>query len=165
MRVVLLRHGKAVDGAPTDGLRWLTAEGRAQVQDVGAAFTEAGLRFTDVRTSPLVRAVQTAEIIAAATGYRGEVRVHPTLAPDEGTTAQALAPLDAVDADAALLLVGHEPRVRLMAGNLLGLPGFPSFRTASACLLELVAGGSGARFIGMLDPATRGWQEHLERPG
>ena len=156
MLVLLVRHGAAVDPyqAPVDDLRWLTAEGRARTRAVGRALAvDRGLRFTAMYTSPLVRAVQTTEILAGAQdGFTGPVTVHGALAPERGTTAQALAPLDRHGPDDVVALVGHEPKIRILAGHLAGLGSFPGFRTTQAVLVE-VEDGVG-RFRWTQDPRT-----------
>jgi phosphohistidine phosphatase len=155
MRILLVRHGPAVDpyAAPTDETRWLTDEGRRRVRLVARALADAGLRFTRIYTSPLVRTVQTAELLAAAQpGFDGPIEVHRPLAPEHGSTAQALAPLDRAGEDDVLALVTHEPKVRILAGHLTGLASFPAFRTAAACLV--VHDGTRGRFEWMMDPES-----------
>ena len=66
MRVTLIRHAEAGDDAPRDESRALTVRGRADARRLGRALARRGVRFTLIVTSPLVRAVQTAEIVAAA---------------------------------------------------------------------------------------------------
>lgn len=154
MRVVLVRHAEAVDGheVGSDAVRYLTDNGRRSVRRVGAALVEHGVVPTRIYTSPLVRAVQSAEVLAAAAGLDGPVVVWPALAG--GTTAQALSVLEAPElvADDTVMLVGHEPSIRTMAGHLTGLGRFPGFRTAGACVIRW-DGGRGS-FQWVLDPRT-----------
>jgi len=155
MQVLLLRHSSAIDpyAALHDEVRWLTDEGRARMRRMADALFEVGLRFTVIYTSPLVRAVQTAEILASASpDFHGPVEVHPELAPDFGTTAQALTPLDHADDDDLVVLVGHEPKIRVLTAHLAGLSHMPGFQPGAACLVE-VHGGRGA-FQWMMDPRT-----------
>lgn len=155
MRVVLVRHGEAVDGhqAGSDAVRYLTAAGRRTVRQVGGALAERGIVPTRIYTSPLVRAVQTAEILAGAADLDGPVEVWPPLAG--GTTAQALEILETGVADQpseTVVLVGHEPSMRTMAGHLTGLGRFPGFRTAGACVIDYDAGRGAFQWV--LDPKT-----------
>ncbi|MFW6067745.1 MAG: SixA phosphatase family protein [Myxococcota bacterium] len=156
MRVLLMRHGPAVDPGRTasDSLRWLTQEGRRVVRGVVGALEELGLRWTHVFTSPLPRAVQTAEIVASPPWFDGPVEVNPALAPDDGTAAQVLAPLEAVGDGAFAVIVGHEPRIRVLAGHLLGVDSFPAFRSGGACLVRW-APGAAALFELRMDPDAR----------
>ncbi len=82
MRVTLIRHAEAGDDAPRDESRALTSRGRADARRLGRALARRGVRFTAIVTSPLVRAVQTAEIVAAATEYRGRMTATDLLQPE-----------------------------------------------------------------------------------
>lgn len=155
MRVLLIRHAEAVDmrSAPTDRQRWLTDAGRESMTKVGKALDRLEQSYSCMYTSPLVRAVQTAEILAATQpGFAGPLEVLPALSTEEGTTAQALEPLEHAGDEDLIVMVSHMPKIGVLAGHLGGLPSAPSFRTGSACLIEL-EGGKG-RFQWMLDPDT-----------
>jgi phosphohistidine phosphatase len=164
LRVLLIRHGEASDPhVRVDGSRHLTVRGREVTAQVAEALRARGLVPTHVYTSPLVRAVQTAEIVVHAMGLPGPVVTHDPLEPD-GATAHALAVLErhgpGPDGAAPLVaLVTHEPIVRRMAAHLAGEPDFPSFRTSGAALVELDEEGRGS-LLGRLDPSTMAW-----RPG
>ena len=72
MRVYLCRHAKAAPGEP-DEARELTGKGRQQAQELGERLAALPEPPASVLSSPLVRARQTAEAIAAATGAPLEV--------------------------------------------------------------------------------------------
>lgn len=122
MQVVLVRHGEAVPYhlARTDGERWLTEHGRASVRRVAATLGREGVMPDVIYTSPLVRAVQTTELLLAGFSRHDVATVWGPLAG--GTTAQALAALDEHSADASVMLVGHEPLISAMTGFVLGHP-------------------------------------------
>jgi phosphohistidine phosphatase len=163
MRVLLVRHAEAVDPAltPSDHLRWLTEQGRRTMKGVTGALEELGVRWERIFTSPWVRAVQTAEILASPAWFNGPVRVHPALSPEEGTTAQALAPLEEVSGDEVVAVVGHAPRIRMFAGHLLGLDAFPAFRSGAVCLLRWTPGAAG-ELEWRMDPDARVPERSLE---
>ena len=155
MQVLLVRHADAVDtgSARTDYERWLNDDGRRTMTKVGEALTTMDLRYSRIYTSPLVRAVQTAEILAATQpGFDGPLEVLSALSTEEGSAAQALAPLDLAADDELIVMVSHMPKVGVLAAYLGQRATAPSFRTASACLLS-VEGGKG-RIEWMLDPDT-----------
>ncbi len=155
MEVLLVRHGAAVDttSAPTDHLRWLTDRGRRSITGVGKALARLDLRYTCIYTSPLVRAIQTAEILAATQAdFAGPIEVYTPLSSDEGTTAQALEPLGHAADDDVIVLVTHMPKIEILAGHLCQLQRFGSFRTGSASLIR-IEDGKGS-FQWMLDPET-----------
>lgn len=166
MRVLFVRHGPAIDprGASFDEARWLTAEGRRRVRRVAGALVELDVAPTAIYASHLVRAVQTAEILAAAQpGFDSPVEVLPALSPERGTTAQALAPLDEASNDAVLFFVGHEPKIRALAGHLTGVGGFPAFKAGAACLVT--SDGHSGRFEWMMDPETLALARSLDAIG
>ena len=152
MQVLLVRHGDAVDRplAGSDADRWLTEYGRREVRSVGRALAEMGFAFSRVLTSPLVRAVQTAELLTEAQSqYDAELEAHRALASEEGTTAQAIALLDACSEDEVVVMVTHVPKIGSLAATLGELSHTPAFGTASVCLVE-VNDGRG-RAVWMLD--------------
>lgn len=140
MRVLVLRHGNAVDPfeALTDEQRWLTPTGRARVARVAEYLVAEGWSPRLIFTSPLVRAVQTAEIFAAQVMPKIErVEVNVALAPERGTTAQALSCLEGLDRNTTVALVSHEPKVRVLAGHLGQLASLPVFAPSSVALIDL----------------------------
>src|SRR6185369_1932613 len=133
MRVTLVRHGEAGDDAPRDEDRSLTKKGRSDVRRVGRALARGGVRCDAVVSSPLVRAVQTAEMIAAAIDYGGRVTISDHLepeAPPEGAVA-LLATLETLGKK-SVAMVAHEPILSGIAARLLHVPRFPALRKAEA---------------------------------
>jgi phosphohistidine phosphatase len=103
----LLRHGEAVphDSKP-DAERELTARGERQAAAAGAALARLGVEFAAIYTSPKVRAADTAKLAAEALNVDPEVE--EVLA--EGFEAgDALELLGRHEADARVLVVGHDP--------------------------------------------------------
>jgi phosphohistidine phosphatase len=155
MQVLLVRHADATDtgSASSDYDRWLTESGRQTMTKVGEELSSSGLRYTRIYTSPLVRAVQTAEILAAtAPAFDGPVEVQRALSTEEGTTAQALSPLEDAEQGALIVMVTHMPKVGVLASHLGRLASAPGFRTGAACLITL--DGANGRVEWMLDPST-----------
>jgi phosphohistidine phosphatase len=132
MEILLIRHGQAVDEAVGlgDGGRWLTAKGRKVTRKVARWVAKSDRRRPlAIWSSPLVRAVQTAEIFAAEADFKGEVRALAQLAPghDPGDLLKLLA-APAEPIEGPLALVGHEPSLSLIATALLGDIGFTGFK-------------------------------------
>jgi phosphohistidine phosphatase len=95
--------------------------GEDQARAAGLALAQLEPNFDDVLFSPKARARQTAELAAEqwTEEQRGRLRVHPPLAG--GFNAQgALDALAAISADGRLLLVGHEPDLSRLVGDLTG---------------------------------------------
>ncbi|HZT92195.1 MAG TPA: histidine phosphatase family protein [Gaiellaceae bacterium] len=101
MRVFVVRHAEAAPGEP-DELRPLTAAGRAAARSLATRL--AGSQVGSVVTSPLLRARETGEAIAAAAGVAAEV--DERLAP--GADADALRAAVAGRAE-PVVAVGHQP--------------------------------------------------------
>jgi len=109
--VVLLRHGVAEDAAPDqkDEDRALTTEGQQRMKEIARGLARIFPKAQAIYTSPLRRAVQTAQRVAKAYGGRVEVTVTDALRP--GAPAKELrALLDAAKARRAII-VGHEPNL------------------------------------------------------
>jgi phosphohistidine phosphatase len=122
MLVFLVRHAHAEKGDPDD-LRPLSERGRNEARAVADQLAEHDTPPTLVLTSPLLRARQTAEPIAHASG--AELRVDERLAP--GLTPDGL--LAALDDDeqGPVAVVGHQPDFSEIAFALTGSdPGFPT---------------------------------------
>ena len=111
MELFLIRHAHAVDGeAMRDDDRPLSKEGRKQALDVGAALARQKVRFARIVTSPLVRAVETAELVAVTLGFDGGLDVHDALRPD-GSWKHLLREVLQARGDEPMALVGHEPTI------------------------------------------------------
>jgi phosphohistidine phosphatase len=73
MKFYFVRHGKASQMAATDAERPLTPGGVESVKNMATVLHRAGIKPTKIYTSPRVRAVQTANLLAAALGQEAEV--------------------------------------------------------------------------------------------
>ena len=92
----LVRHGLAEergDAWPDDAKRPLTDEGMSKMRKSVRGLARLGVSVDVVLTSPLVRARQTAEIVAAGLSPRPSLVSIDSLAP-EGTYASVIADLE-----------------------------------------------------------------------
>ena len=121
MDLFLIRHAAAGEGGLycADGERPLTAEGRRSALAVGASLAQLGVKLERIAVSPLVRAVETAELVAVSLEYDGELEIWPELAP-EGAPEAVIARLHARPGRTAL--VGHLPSIGNLLGTLLCRP-------------------------------------------
>jgi phosphohistidine phosphatase len=135
VQVYLIRHGHAVDedGALSDEQRYLTKKGRKTVREVGRVLKEAGVQLDAVLSSPLVRAVQTAELLAERLDFLGIVEAVPALVP--GVPPRVIAS-ELVSRGAAVAVVGHEPGISMLGAYLTGRPSFPPLHKGQAVLIE-----------------------------
>ena len=128
MRLFLVRHAHAVDGTP-DELRPLSDRGREQARELAARI--ASTLPDVVLSSPLLRARETADAIARASG--APLRVDDGLAP--GATVDSLLAA-AGDADGTVVAVGHQPDCSEIAIALTGGPD-PGFAPAGCHEVEV----------------------------
>ncbi|MFO0760833.1 MAG: histidine phosphatase family protein [Byssovorax sp.] len=155
MEIFLVRHAHALDEAPGlgDTGRWLSERGRKITRKVGRWMAKGKKRRpAAIWSSPLVRAVQTAEILAAEVGYKGEVKAVGELSPgrDPG---DLLLLLQSAGTEGPLVLVGHEPSLSLIAKALLGETSLPPFKKSGVLGLRYEEGKATFRLL--LDPMTR----------
>lgn len=126
MRVYLLRHADADADIPEgldDAARSLTAKSRETAYAHFASLKSRMEGVALILTSPLVRAVQTAQILALAQGLDTPLRADRSLLPD-----MPVGSLDVVlgeHAEADVVLVGHNPSMPAMAAHLLSMQAFP----------------------------------------
>jgi phosphohistidine phosphatase len=119
----LIRHAEAHDlgerGVTEDAERPLTEQGEAQARQVGAGLQRRGVRPGVVLTSPLLRARQTAELLAAQwSSPVPEVQALAALAPGSKRRKLARALNDL--GQQQVFLVGHLPDLAEWAAWLIG---------------------------------------------
>ncbi len=143
MQLMMIRHAIAEDrsefslSGQLDELRPLTAQGQKRMRRGVRGLRQVLTDLDYLVSSPLMRAVQTADIVhtAYAEAQRQQwEELAPGVQPKQ--LAERLAPLPA---DARVALVGHEPDLSgLIAWLISGrVKPFMSLKKGSACLLEL----------------------------
>jgi phosphohistidine phosphatase len=123
MDVYILRHGKAEDAGPgtSDADRRLTKKGREEIVAAGRWIALQNLRFDLIAASPLIRAQETAAIIAESLGEKNRLVTWKVLAPG-GNTDTVCRMIGKQGQLHSILLVGHEPLLsalisRIIAGD------------------------------------------------
>ena len=120
MNLYVMRHAQAEDATETgsDEGRRLTPGGRERTRDAAAGLRTLKLRFDVILTSPLARAAETAELVAAAYANNPPPQVLPALSPGVSPhdVLAAMVPFARYD---EILLVGHEPQLGLLLSLLL----------------------------------------------
>jgi phosphohistidine phosphatase len=135
VRIYLVRHGDAVpeEDAGSDRDRWLSPRGREAARVLARLLREQGVVPDAILASPLPRAVQTAELVAAGLDFLGSILSLRCLEPSAQPKVAANA---IVSAGAAVIAVSHEPAISAIGAFLLGTAAFPQFRTAQCCAIE-----------------------------
>jgi len=143
MKLFLMRHGIAVEfGAPSgerDSERPLTTEGRRKVKQIAKVLADLEAIPDVIFTSPLVRARQTAEIMATVLRRKQRLHINPHLACS-GNVRKLIADVNKLHGQAeSVMLVGHEPDLSslaslLLTGNASGAA--IEMKKGSLCVLE-----------------------------
>ena len=132
-----MRHGPAQDDSPSgrDADRTLTPSGRERVAAVAKALLDEGEAPFAILSSPLVRAVETAEIVAEVThlsrraredkraqrgGATGEIEIRRELCM--GTDKMGLLAEMVRAGRKRVMIVGHEPDLSMLVMSLVGQP-------------------------------------------
>lgn len=133
--VLLVRHGHAVDEEPQlpDESRYLSKKGRKAIRELGRVLQKEGIALDAVLTSPLVRATQTAELLAERLDYVGIIEALPCLAPG---IPPRIAAQEIPQRGAVVAVVGHEPGLSMLGAFLCGKPAFPPLRKGQVSVLR-----------------------------
>lgn len=145
--LLLVRHEDAhLANDEGDALRSLTPAGRVRMHLQARALAEALPGLDRVLTSPLVRAVQTAEILVAA--FDLEAPVQAVRALVEPPSLESLAALlrSQPAGERVVAVVGHEPTLSALINHLVGAEAILGVRTGQAVLLD--PAGSAYRLAG-----------------
>lgn len=130
MLMVFFRHGEAeeANSLRDDDARSLTDKGRKRTKRMAKMLTKLipGACRIQIWSSPLIRAIQTAEIISERFGVK--VRIHNAISNGDFETLQAN--LTQCHKDDCVIIVGHQPFLGEWTSQLTGF--CPPFRKAAA---------------------------------
>jgi len=140
LELYLVRHAIAAERGPKypdDRLRPLTVAGSKKFAASVPGLVEMGVAIDFVLTSPLVRARETAQLLAAGLKPKPAITEIEALAP--GGRPQAI--IEAIKTHGRrhrrLALVGHEPDLGELAARLLGARGMVEFKKGGVCLIDV----------------------------
>jgi phosphohistidine phosphatase len=138
LELYLLRHADAGDSATwagPDEARPLSAKGHRQAERLGAFLARLGFAPDAVITSPLIRARETADIVAAALHV-------PVVEDDRLAFGAGLGDVQAIVADhggaSRLVLVGHDPDFSGLVADLTGADA--PMKKGALARLDVIAG-------------------------
>ncbi len=130
MNLYLMRHANA--GTPRgnpalDAKRPLIKEGKEQCMLMARVLSALKVQVDVVVSSPLKRALQTAQFVATELGYEAKVEVSPALAPgaDYADFQRMLGHYSGCD---GVLVVGHNPNTFQFLGRLITANGGAAIR-------------------------------------
>jgi phosphohistidine phosphatase len=141
LEIYLVRHAVAAERGPKypdDRLRPLTPEGVKRFRESVKGLSQFGVEIDHVLTSPLVRARDTANLLAAALKPKPSIEQVEALAPG----GRHAAIVDAIKTSGKrqkrrIALVGHEPDLGEFAARLLGARGGVEFKKGAICLIDV----------------------------
>jgi phosphohistidine phosphatase len=122
MIIHFIRHAQAIKRttALPDEHRYLTCRGRKRFRKISATLRKLDIDPDYIFTSPKIRAVQTADILAEKLLFSGDCIITPLLG---NFTLQALQDLmHLYPLPKECVVVGHEPDFSIVIGQLLNLP-------------------------------------------
>jgi phosphohistidine phosphatase len=120
VELFILRHGKAETPGKgmTDADRRLTGKGRSEIAAVAQWMASEDYLFDVIATSPLVRARETAAIVADTLGEPNNVVTWKCLVPG-GDPDEVCREISRFAEDNLILLVGHEPLLSTLVGRII----------------------------------------------
>jgi phosphohistidine phosphatase len=140
MDIYFLRHASAghYNPAGNDDKRPIDKTGVQQSHDVGRALAALDLKLDVVISSPLTRAMQTAEIAAGELGHKNKIVIDDALCP-EASYEEFEDLLVRYGKNKAIMLVGHNPSMteflnRILAGS--DSAGFIDFKKGAVAKVE-----------------------------
>jgi len=137
--IYLVRHGLAAEQGPdypNDDDRPLTDEGIERLRTQALGMRELRVRLDRVLTSPLLRAAQTAEVLAAGVGCEAPLVPVDALRPG-GRYDALMAALGRLGDDRSVALVGHMPSMGEIAARLIGVAEPLPFKKGAVCCIEV----------------------------
>ena len=155
LELYFFRHGPAGSASAwhgDDAERPLTDKGRELTDRVAKRLAEACIEVDLVITSPYVRAVQTAEIAAAALGVKRSLEVDSLLEP--GFDVAALERILGKYSDVKrVMVVGHQSDFSIVIGQLIGSADLV-VRKAGVAMVELPEPGKMRGTLRFLAPPS-----------
>ena len=137
----VMRHGLAVTRGSVrfsdDAQRPLVPEGKEKMREIAGGLKRMGFEVDWIVTSPLVRAVETAGIIAESLASSVLVDVCDAMRPG-GSPEALLAFLAKRPNCRRVLVVGHEPDLSELAARLIGAGGHANlaFKKGGCCMIS-----------------------------
>jgi phosphohistidine phosphatase len=135
----LVRHAIAAergDEWPDDSKRPLTEAGINRFKEAVAGLAWLDVSIDEIFTSPLIRAKQTATLLAHGLGNKTSVKTLDALAPGHSPR-QVMNELSRAAKRNRIALVGQETGLGELAAHLLGSPRAIPFKKGGACLITV----------------------------
>jgi phosphohistidine phosphatase len=135
----LVRHAIAAergDDWPNDDKRPLTARGVSRFEECVSGLAKMGVVIDEIFTSPLVRAKQTADLLASGLPGKPAVKILDVLSPGHAP-GSVMAQLAKQAHRRRMALVGHEPDLGELAAHLIGAGRALPFKKGGICRIDV----------------------------
>lgn len=149
MNLYILRHGIAADRDmrkyPDDGLRPLTAKGMDRMRREAKGMNAIGVAPDVIITSPLVRAIQTAEITQQGLKTSPQMETSHALVPGAHPSLVLQELAASHSATGSVMVVGHEPHLSSLVSYILTgeISWLIRLKKGGLCSIDLLPSGRG----------------------
>jgi phosphohistidine phosphatase len=154
MNLYLMRHANAGlrrENPILDAKRALVKEGKDQCMLMARMLSGMKVQFDVIVSSPLKRALQTAQFVGTEMGYDAKVEVSPALAPDADFAAfQQL--IDRYADREDVLMVGHNPNLFKFLGRLITVNGGAGVRMRKGSVARIALDKHPPMLHWLIDP-------------
>lgn len=154
MILYLMRHANAGLRRPNpslDAKRGLVKDGKEQCVLIARCLSALKVQIDTVVSSPLKRALQTAQFVATELGHEAKIEINPALAPD-GKYAAFQALLAKHSGAEGVLVVGHNPNLVEFMGKLVTGNGGASLRLRKGAIARIDLERHPAQLHWLIDP-------------
>ena len=158
MKLFLIRHTEAIDyeteSVRNDENRYITPKGRKISTTVFKALKEELAELDKIFTSPLIRAVQTAEVLAVILKYKNDVEIaNELLLPTPSSKVSQLLKRNSIFKSIAL--VGHEPMMSSLVSAFSERKTYEvPFKKSGVCYIDFDVDKETGKFVWYFDPKT-----------
>ena len=156
MILYLMRHANAGtirENPALDAKRALIKEGKEQCMLMARALNALRVQVDVVVSSPLKRALQTAQFVGTELGYEAKVEISPALGPDASFADFQEMLAKYADRD-GVLVVGHNPNVFQFLGKLITGNGGAAIRMRKGSIARVDMNHHPARLQWLIDPRS-----------
>lgn len=156
MILYLMRHadaGKFRGNPLLDAKRGLVKEGKEQCVLMARALSGLKAQIDTIVSSPLKRALQTAQFVGTELGYDAKVEISQALAPT-ASFAEFQAMLAAYAGREGVLVVGHNPNMFQFLARLITLNGSAAIRMRKASVARVDTDHHPPRLQWLIDPRS-----------
>ncbi len=156
MKLFLIRHTAAIEHetktVTSDDLRFISRAGRMVARNVFGSLKKRMSGIEQIFTSPLIRAVQTAEILATMIEFNGDIDLVNELR-NESSISSIISLLEKHSEYNEVALIGHEPKMSILLSTLCGsTSGIDGFSKCGVALLDYSPKIHTGKFVGYFDP-------------